>query len=249
MTLDNGAKLLTPHFIFTLERSRQDGEPRLEEINKKLEDALTGKQEYEAKLAHANQRISELEGFLASGGAPPPKPPPPPLHMYSAPPPPPMPGMPPGPPGPPPPPMPGMMGGGPPPPPMPGMGGGGPPPPPMPGMPGPPPPPMPGMSGPPPPPLPGMGGPRPPPPPGLPGFGPPPPTVGITPPRPDVLPFGMKPKKKWQLEMPMKRTNWKTVEICLPFWPHLTKSILKSKLKRSANYFLLVTKLLFFFLL
>ena len=97
-----------------LERSRQDGEPRLEEMNKKLEEALTGKQEYEAKLAHANQRISELEGFLASGG-PVPKPAPPPLHMYSAPPPPPMPGMP---PGPPPPPMPGIPG--PPPPPMPG---------------------------------------------------------------------------------------------------------------------------------
>jgi len=192
------------------ERQRHDGEPRLEEINKKLEDALTGKQEYEAKLAHATQRISELEGFLASGGGPPPKPPPPPLHMYSAPPPPPMPGMP---PGPPPPPMPGMTGGGgPPPPPMPGMGGGGPPPPPMPGMSGPPPPPMPGMSGPPPPPLPGMGGPRPPPPPGLPGFGPPPPSFGVTPPRPDILPFGMKPKKKWQLEIPMKRTNWKTIQ-------------------------------------
>jgi hypothetical protein len=33
-----------------------------------------------------------------------------------------------------------------------------------------------------------------------------------TPPRPDILPFGMKPKKKWQLDMPLKRTNWKTVK-------------------------------------
>ncbi|PSN30139.1 Protein diaphanous [Blattella germanica] len=99
---------------------------------------------------------------------------------------PPMPGM-----GPPPPPMPGM--GGPPPPPMPG---GGPPPPPMPGM--PPPPPMPGMGGPPPPPMPGMGGPPPPPPPGM---GPPPPPGFGMPaaPRPDVLPHGLKPKKKWEI--------------------------------------------------
>ena len=53
--------------MFDAERSRQDGEPRLEEINKKLEEALTAKQEYEAKLAHATQRISELEGFASTG--------------------------------------------------------------------------------------------------------------------------------------------------------------------------------------
>ena len=75
------------------------------------------------------------------------------------------------------------------------------------------PPPMMGMGGgPPPPPLPGMGGFRPPPPPGgIPGFGPPP-GMPATPPSPDILPFGMKPKKKWQLDMPLKRTNWKTVK-------------------------------------
>lgn len=205
--------------FFSTERAKQD-EPRLDDIQRKLEEALTAKQEYEAKLAHASQRVVELEAFIGGKG-PVPKPPPPPLAMYSgAPPPPPMPGM--G--GPPPPPMPGMTqfgGGGPPPPPMPGgFGGpppppmpgfGGPPPPPMPGMGGPPPPPMPGFGGgPPPPPMPGMGGPRPPPPPGgIPGFGPPP--LQATPPRPDILPFGMKPKKKWQLDMPLKRTNWKTV--------------------------------------
>lgn len=106
--------------------------------------------------------------------------------------------------GPPPPPMPGMVG--PPPPPMPG----GPPPPPMPGMNGPPPPPMPGMGGPPPPPMPG-GGPRPPPPP----FGiMPPPVPGI--PLPgmanlDLLPHGLKPKKKWDVSGPLKRANWKAV--------------------------------------
>ena len=175
-------------------------------MNKKLEEALTAKQEYEAKLAHANQRIVELEAYMAGGKGPIPKPAPPTLAMYSgAPPPPPLPAM--G-GGPTPPPMP--ESGGPPPPPMPG----GPPPPPMPGFGGPLPPPLPppGMGGPPPPPPPpGMGGPRPPPPPGgVPGFGPPP-AMPATPPRPDILPFGMKPKKKWQLDMPLKRTNWKTV--------------------------------------
>ncbi|CAG4978575.1 unnamed protein product [Colias eurytheme] len=106
--------------------------------------------------------------------------------------------------GPPPPPPPPMPGGGPPPPPPPPLpSGGGPPPPPMPGMAGPPPPPMPGMGPPPPPPPPGMGGPRPPPPPG-----------GMMMPRmpqPDILPYGLKPKKKWEVEGPLKRANWKTI--------------------------------------
>ena len=92
--------------------------------------------------------------------------------------------------------------GGPPPPPPPPMPGGGPPPPPMPGISGgPPPPPMPG-AGPPPPPLPGM---IPPPPGGL--LGPSP----IKP--PDVLPYGLKPKKKWDTIRPIKRANWKAVRI------------------------------------
>lgn len=100
------------------------------------------------------------------------------------------------------------------PPPMPGgiapprMGG--PPPPPMPGMGGPPPPPMPGMGGPPPPPMPGMGGP--PPPPMMPGMGPPPPSMGgpvVKP--PDILPHGLKPKKKWDTLGPIKRANWKSI--------------------------------------
>ncbi|XP_045508734.1 protein diaphanous isoform X9 [Colias croceus] len=97
----------------------------------------------------------------------------------------------------------GSPGGPPPPPPPPMPGGGGPPPPPMPGMAGPPPPPMPGMGPPPPPPPPGMGGPRPPPPPG-----------GMMMPRmpqPDILPYGLKPKKKWEVEGPLKRANWKTI--------------------------------------
>ncbi|CAB0007521.1 unnamed protein product [Nesidiocoris tenuis] len=92
----------------------------------------------------------------------------------------------------------------PPPPPLPG-GGGPPPPPPFPsggGPPPPPPPPPPGEGGPPrPPPPPGMG-PLPPPPPG--GMGPPPPKL------PEALPFGLKPKKKWNVEG-IKRANWKTI--------------------------------------
>ncbi|EAT35552.1 AAEL012283-PA, partial [Aedes aegypti] len=72
---------------------------------------------------------------------------------------------------------------------------------PMPGMGGAPrPPPMPGM-GPPPPPMPGMGPPRPP---GMPGMIP-------MAPMPAPLPHGLKPKKKWDTEGPMKRANWKAI--------------------------------------
>lgn len=100
---------------------------------------------------------------------------------------------------PPPPPMP---------PPLPNPGGGpaksgGPPPPP-------PPPPPPG----------GMGGPPPPPPPPIPGFKapPPPPMGGFAPPKPpDLLPYGLKPKKKWEVEG-TKRLNWKTVSKWVNRW-------------------------------
>lgn len=187
----------------------KDKQSKQDELRKQLEQALADKEEALAKLAIAEGRSSgsiptnkvdqnHVDNVARALGGPPPPPMP-----GMGPPPPPMPGM--G--GPPPPPMPGM---GPPPPPMPGMGG--PPPPPMPGM-GPPPPPMPGMGGgPPPPPMPGMGGPRPPPPPG--GM-PPPPFPGMVPMpgmvHPDVLPHGMKPKKKWEVSGPLKRANWKTV--------------------------------------
>jgi diaphanous 2 len=99
------------------------------------------------------------------------------------------------------------MGGPPPPPPLPGMGGP-PPPPPLPGMGGPPPPPpLPGMGGPPPPPpLPGMG---PPPPPGM--GGPPPPFPGAQ--RPPQLPYGMKEKRKYKVDAPMKRINWSKIPV------------------------------------
>ncbi|KAF4519233.1 hypothetical protein B566_EDAN009794 [Ephemera danica] len=154
----------------------------VEQINQKLEEALALRQEAEARLQQAEQRIRDYE---ASGGVLPSKPGPP-L---------------------PPPGLPGLLAAGPPPPPMPGMGG--PPPPPFPGA--PPPPPM--MGGPPPPPMPGMGGPPPPPPP--PGMGPPPPPMGMMgppPPRaPDVLPHGLKPKKKWDAGGPLKRANWKAI--------------------------------------
>uniref|UniRef100_A0A674HTN7 Protein diaphanous homolog 2 n=1 Tax=Taeniopygia guttata TaxID=59729 RepID=A0A674HTN7_TAEGU len=98
-----------------------------------------------------------------------------------------------------------------------------PPPPPLPGV--PPPPPLPGAAGPPPPPpLPGGAGPPPPPP--LPGGAvPPPPPFGGPPMPPPLggalfapfpavpaLPHGMKEKKKYKLEVSMKRINWSKIE-------------------------------------
>ncbi|CAH0549361.1 unnamed protein product [Brassicogethes aeneus] len=167
---------------------------KLEELKEQLDKVLSEKTELEAKL----ELYSTGAAHNTSGG----KLDPALLSKVKIPGPPPPPGG-----GPPPPPMPGGMGG-PPPPPMPGMGG--PPPPPMPGMGGPPPPPFPGMGGPPPPPFPG--GPRPPPPPGM---GPPPPPFGMVP-LPgmvgpgNVLPHGLKPKKKWESKG-LKRANWKTI--------------------------------------
>uniref|UniRef100_A0A8C9MIU4 Diaphanous related formin 2 n=1 Tax=Serinus canaria TaxID=9135 RepID=A0A8C9MIU4_SERCA len=121
---------------------------------------------------------------------------------------------------PPPPPLPGASLP-PPPPPLPGAAI--PPPPPLPGV--PPSPPLPGGAGPPPPPpLPGGAGPPPPPP--LPGGAvPPPPPFGGPPMPPPLggalfapfpvvpaLPHGMKEKKKYKLEVSMKRINWSKIE-------------------------------------
>ncbi|KFP89225.1 Protein diaphanous 2, partial [Apaloderma vittatum] len=161
---------------------------------------------------------------LPGGVIPPPPPPPPPLPGGAAiPPPPPLPGgaaIPPPPPLPggaaipPPPPLPGGAGI-PPPPPLPG-GAAIPPPPPLPGGAGPPPPPpLPGGIGPPPPPpLPGGAGPPPPPP--LLGGAPMPPAFGGIPFAPfpvmPALPHGMKEKKKYKLEVTMKRINWSKIE-------------------------------------
>ncbi|XP_026754467.2 protein diaphanous isoform X3 [Galleria mellonella] len=188
-----------------IEKSRAEEERKVEELKTKLEAAIAARQEAEARAAHLEERLKGAPGgglpqstvaaiakVIGSPGGPPPPPPPP------------MPGG--GPPPPPPPPLPTGGPAPPPPPPMPSAGGGPPPPPPPPmpgGMGGPPPPPMPGMGGPPPPPMPGMGGPRPPPPPG--GF------MAPRMPQPDVLPHGLKPKKKWEVEGPLKRANWKTI--------------------------------------
>lgn len=178
-----------------IEKSRAEEERKVEELKSKLEAAIAARQEAEARAAHLEERLKAGGGPSAPGGVTqgsiaaiakaigsPGGPAPPP--------PPPMPGG--GPPPPPPPPMPQAGGGPPPPPPPPMPGGGG----------APPPPPLPGMGGPPPPP-PMMGGPRPPPPPG--GF------MAPRMPQPDVLPYGLKPKKKWEVEGPLKRANWKTI--------------------------------------
>ncbi|KAF3420118.1 hypothetical protein E2986_08329 [Frieseomelitta varia] len=178
-----------------VEKSRAEEERRLIELSQKLEEAISSKQEAEAKLQHAENKIKELE----QGGSRPAgsngkikcasemnPPPPPPLLLPNrsgpeA-------GMP---PPPPPPPLPGFAGPRPPPPPL------------MPGFAGPPPPPMPGMqSGPAPPPMPGAG---PAPPPMMPGF-----NLGMNAAL-QSLPLGLKPKKKWEVDAPLKRANWKPI--------------------------------------
>lgn len=170
------------------ERTKVKDGWRSEKFEKKIEQLEIQNQELQAKLAHYQEKMqNEAAG---NGGKPASK-----LPQITL--------------GPPPP---GLLNGG-------GMGGGAPPPPPppMPGMGGPrppPPPPMPGMGGgpPPPPPMPGMGGPRGPPPPPMPGMGggPPPPPMMMMP-KVYVLPHGLKPKKKWEVDGPMKRANWKAI--------------------------------------
>jgi len=160
-----------------------------------LEAAITEKQEMEARLTQALDRIQQLEHLLKNGGgviptpivagscAPPPPPPPPLLGSNVPPPPPPPPGL--GaPPIPPPPPAPGPFRqplqtsvshtGPPPPPPPPGMLA---------------PPPM-------------NGGPQPPPPP-----------CGKLPVVDIFTQLGLKKKKKWQVEGSIKRTNWKPIPV------------------------------------
>ena len=168
------------------ERTKMKDAWRSEKYEKRIEQLETEKQELQATLAHYQEKLQE-----GGGGKPVSK-----LPQITL--------------GPPPP---GLLSG--------GIGGGPPPPPPMPGAPvsggprPPPPPPMPGMGGgprpPPPPPMPGMGGPRGPPPPPMPGMlgGPPPPPMMM--PKANVLPHGLKPKKKWEVDGPMKRANWKAI--------------------------------------
>ncbi|CAK9831241.1 Protein diaphanous homolog 3 [Anthophora retusa] len=191
-----------------VEKSRAEEERRLVEVSQKLEEAIASKQEAEAKLQHAENKIRELEQGGARTGtsgnskvgtnAPPPPPPLPGAGMA-------------GPPPPPPPPLPNALGLGP------GAGRGGAPPPPPPPLPGsggpPPPPPLPGSAGPPPPPMPGMQSGLIPPPP-MPGMGPMPPpmmSAGILPGAAQPLPYGLKPKKKWEVDAPLKRANWKAI--------------------------------------
>ncbi|XP_043803672.1 protein diaphanous isoform X2 [Apis laboriosa] len=180
-----------------VEKSRVEEERRLVEVLQKLEEAIASKQEAEAKLQHAENKIRELEqggikstngnakiGSVLSGLA----------GIGNLP--------------PPPPPLPNASGSTiiiapppPPPPPLPGSGGLCPPPPPLPGLGGPPPPPMPGT----------LAGPKPPP---MPQSGPPPPMMaGINSAinTSQSLPLGLKPKKKWEVDAPLKRANWKAI--------------------------------------
>ncbi|XP_037088136.1 protein diaphanous-like isoform X2 [Pollicipes pollicipes] len=196
-----------------VERSRKEEERAAGELNAKMEEMLTSKQETEARLSASERLVAELQARLASGAGPPGS-----LVIPSG-----MPGAPTGgarppgvpPPPPPPPPPPGAGGIPPPPPPPPPPPGSGippppPPPPPPPGSGIPPPPPPPGSGIPPPPPPPG-GGPPPPPPPPPPGSGPPPPPGMPRAPAPPQLPYGLKPKTKWTLGQNLKRANWKKI--------------------------------------
>uniref|UniRef100_A0A8C3Q7Y2 Uncharacterized protein n=1 Tax=Geospiza parvula TaxID=87175 RepID=A0A8C3Q7Y2_GEOPR len=181
----------------------EESEKKAAEFSRKFDEEFTARQEAQAELQKREEKIKELESEVKQLRTQvikkyhfkfPTIPPPPPLPGASLP--------------PPPPPLPGAAI--PPPPPLPGV----PPPPPLPGGAGPPPPPpLPGGAGPPPPP-PLPGGAIPPPPP----FGGPPmpPPLGGAPfaPFPVVpaLPHGMKEKKKYKLEVSMKRINWSKIE-------------------------------------
>ena len=56
-----------------VERAQVESESATKEVKRELDDALTQKQEVEAKLANAEGRISQLEQQLRSGGASPTK--------------------------------------------------------------------------------------------------------------------------------------------------------------------------------
>lgn len=202
---------------FKSEAEKASGGQMSNKDTKKLENAISQKQEADAKITSLENKLKYIEEAygdlkskvpndvaqnieaclqkkLAEGssatvtGAPPPPPPPPPPFMNGSS------GGPPPPPPPPPPPFhsaPGGSGGPPPPPPPPPppfMAGGGPPPPP------PPPPPF-GMAGP--------GGPPP----------PPPPAFGAMAPAVKKLPFGLQEKPKYKVEAPLKKLNWDKVRL------------------------------------
>uniref|UniRef100_A0A8C6JU92 Uncharacterized protein n=1 Tax=Melopsittacus undulatus TaxID=13146 RepID=A0A8C6JU92_MELUD len=183
----------------------EESEKKAAEFSRKFDEEFTARQEAQAELQKREEKIKELETEikqLRTQVRAIAIPPPPPLPGAAAPPPPPpLPGAAAPPPPPPPPPLPGAAAP-PPPPPLPGAAG------------PPPPPPLPGGAGPPPPPpLPGGA----PPPPPLPFGGPPmPPPLGGAPFAPfpviPALPHGMKEKKKYKLEVTMKRINWSKIE-------------------------------------
>ncbi|CAG2100841.1 unnamed protein product [Medioppia subpectinata] len=167
-----------------VERSKEEDHKTSSDLNKKLEEALTDKEETEAKLQQLQIRLQQLETDTQSNKSKP-------IPNIAIPPPPPLPT---GGPIPPPPPLPPMTGGSiPPPPPFPQMSGGPPPPPP---------PPPPGGGPPPPPPLPGMGLP-PPPPPGL-GL----PNAMHLNANQIEFPYDIK-RKKYEPKTPLKKPNWK----------------------------------------
>ncbi|XP_038306340.1 protein diaphanous homolog 2 isoform X3 [Canis lupus familiaris] len=162
----------------------EESEQKAAEFSKKFDEEFTARQEAQAELQKREEKIKELESEIQQ------------LRTQGH----------------------GFLGssgipGPPPPPPLPG-GGTSPPPPP------PPAPPLPGGPlPPPPPPLPGIIGiPPPPPPPPPPLFGGPPPPLppgGGIPPFPGEpldLPYGMKQKKIYKPEVPMKRINWLKIE-------------------------------------
>nr|XP_047933249.1 protein diaphanous homolog 2 isoform X3 [Anser cygnoides] len=227
---------------FTARQEAQAELQKREEKIKELETEIKQLRTQGPVLRSQQTEVAPLppvstENVTPSSPAPPPPPPlpgvgvppPPPLPGVGVPPPPPLPGVAVPPPPPPPPPLPGTAVPPPPPPPPPLPGTAVPPPPPLPGgtvPPPPPPPPLPGAAVPPPPP-PLPGGAVPPPPPPLPGGGvPPPPPLFGGPPMPPplggvpfapfpvipALPHGMKEKKKYKLEVSMKRINWSKVE-------------------------------------
>lgn len=163
-----------------VERSKAMEMKKAEEYEKKMEELQMAKQEAEAKAAHLEEKLKEIEanGGLVKTNK---------LPQINIPPPPAMPGM-------------GNAPRPPPPPPGSNMNMNGPVPPP--------PPPFPGMAPrPPPPPGSGMGPPMPPP--MMPMGGPMPPRMPTQQQQP--LPHGLKPKKKWDVDGPMKRANWKAI--------------------------------------
>ncbi|XP_044091478.1 protein diaphanous homolog 2 isoform X2 [Neovison vison] len=161
----------------------EESEQKAVEFSKKFDEEFTARQEAQAELQRREEKIKELETEIQQLRTQ--------GHGLSG-----SSGI----PGPPPPPL--LPGGGSSPPPPP------PPPPPAPPLPG-------GALPPPPPPLPGMIGIPPPPPPLFGGPPPPFPLGGGIPPFPEVpldLPYGMKQKKLYKPEVPMKRINWSKIE-------------------------------------